>query len=184
MGLAIVHVVGALGVSFAFGLLVLFIGAWEQKRVQKRRLQDASIALGVPAASLDTDESLIPRLIQYSSQRFSGELLRNRLSDLCGALRTAWGWLSTLLQVGIVVAVGWAMFADGAQNAAYMWLVLAVAVFFWLASVAFSLLCLVLTGRYPGEAKAARKLIAGVIEQRHASEVRPAPVSTAADSTY
>jgi hypothetical protein len=184
MGLAIFHVVGALGASCAFGLLVLFVGAWEQKRVQKRRLQDASIALGVPAASLHTDESLVPRLLEYSSQRFSGELLRNRLSDLCGALRTAWGWLSALLQVGIVVAVGWAMVADGAQNAAYMWLVLAVAVFFWVASVAFSLLCVVLTGRYPGEAKAARKLIARAIEQRHAAEARSASVATAADSIY
>lgn len=184
MGLAIVHVIGALGVSFALGLLLLFIGAWEQDRSRKRRLQDASIALSVPAASLETDDSLTPRLIQYSSQRFSSELLRNRLSDLCGTLQTAWGWLSNLLQVGIVVAVAWAMFADGAQNAVYMWLVPAVAVLFWLASVAFSLLCVVLTGRYPGEAKAARKFLAGFIEQRHAAEARPAPVGTAADSTY
>jgi len=152
--------------------------------VQKRRLQDASIALGVPAASLETDDSLVPRLIQYSSQRFSNELLRNRLSDLCGVLRSAWGWLSNLLQVGVVVYVGWAMFAEGAQNAAYMWLVFAVAMFFWLASVAFSLTCLLLTGRYPGEAKAARKAIAVAIEQRHAAEARSAPVANAEDSNY
>lgn len=47
-----------------------------------------------------------------------------------------------------------------------MWFVLAVGVFFWLTSVGFSLSCLVLTGRYPGEAKAARKAIANAIEQR------------------
>lgn len=184
MGLAMVHVVGALGTSFAFGLLVLFIGVWEQEHIKKRRLLDASIALGVPATSLETDDSLVPRLIQYSSQRYSGDLLRNRLSDLCGALRTTWGWLSSLLQVGIVVAVGWAMYADGGQNAAYMWCVLAVAVFFWLAGVGFSLACLVLTGRYPGEAKGMRKLIAAVIEQRHASEARSAVASIADDSNY
>jgi hypothetical protein len=173
MALAIVHVVGALGATFAFGLLVLFIGAWEQERVQKRRLQDASIALGLPLASLENDEDLIPRLIQYSSQRFSSELLRNRLSDLCGLLRTAWGWLSTLLQVGIVVGVGWSMYTSGAENAVYMWSVLAAAIFFWLASVAFSFACLLLTGRYPGEAKMARKSIAAVIEQRSASAAKP-----------
>jgi len=186
MGLAIVHVVGALSVSFGFTLLILWVGVWEQKRARKRRLQDASIALGVPATSLETDDSLIPRIVQYSSQRFSAELLRNRLSDLCGALRTAWGLLGTLLQVGVVAAVGWAMYVDGAQNAAYMWCMLAVAVFFWLASVGFSLLCLVLTGRYPGEAKAARKSIAVVIEQRHAAEARNAGQNfgAAADSNY
>jgi hypothetical protein len=173
MAMAIVHVVGALGVTFAFGLLVLVIGAWEQERVQKRRLQDASIALGVPLASLDSDEDLIPRLIQYSSQRYSGELLRNRVSDLCGPLRTAWGWLSTLLQVGIIIGVGWSMYTEGAQNAPIMWSVLAVAIFFWLASVAFSFACLLLTGRYPGEAKMARKSIAAAIEQQSASAPKP-----------
>ena len=44
-----------------------------------------------------------------------------------------------------------------------------VALFFWLASVAFSFACLLLTGRYPGEAKMARKSIAAFIEQRNAS---------------
>jgi hypothetical protein len=182
MAMAMVHVVGALGVTFAFGLLVLVIGAWEQERVQKRRLQDASIALGVPLASLDSDkddEELIPRLIQYSSQRYSSELLRNRVSDLCGPLRTAWAWLSTLLQVGIVVAVGWSMYTDGAQSAVAMWSVLAVAVLFWLGSVAFSFSCLLLTGRYPGEAKMARKLIASAIEQRTTATVTQAGRTTA-----
>lgn len=183
MVLAVVHIVGALGVSLAFGLLVLFVGGWDQKRVQKRRLQDAAIALGVPVASLENDDSLLPRLIQYSSQRFSGELLRNRLSDLCGLLLSAWGLLGTLLQVGIVVGVAWAMFTDGAENAVYMWLVLVAAVFFWLASVAFSLACGVLTGRYPGEAKAARKLTAGVIEQRHAA-AQAAAMANATDSAF
>ena len=30
MGMAIIHVVGALGASFAFGIFALVIGAWEQ----------------------------------------------------------------------------------------------------------------------------------------------------------
>lgn len=168
MALAVFHVIGALVVSCALGALVLWLGAWEQKKVQKRRLQEVSIALGVPLASLESDDSLMPRLVDYLSQRFSSELLRNRLSDLCGAIRTAWGWLGNLIQFGIIVAVAWAMFAGGAESAAYMWSVPAVAVFFWLASVAFSLVCAVLTGRFPGEAKAGRKLVAEVIEQRHA----------------
>lgn len=180
MALAIVHVVGALGLTFAFGLLVLFISAWEQERVQKRRLQDASIALGVPLASLENNDELIPRLLQYSSQRYSSELLRNRVSDLCGPLRTGWGWLSTIVQVCIVAGVAWSMFTEGAQTAVVMWSVLAVAVFFWLVSLAFSFACLLLTGRYPGEAKAARKSIAAVIEQRGAVGTQAAePMSPA-----
>lgn len=166
MIMAIVHVVGALSLTSIFGLLAVFIGVSEQKRVQKRRLQDASIALGVPLSSVENDESLIPRLIQYSSQRYSNEMLRNRVSDLCGLLRSAWGLLGGLLQVGAVAGIGWYMYTDGAQNAVVMWSVLALAIFFWLSSVVFSFICLLLTGRYPGEAKMARKSIAAAIEQR------------------
>lgn len=175
MGMAIFHVVGALGASFAFGILTLVIGTWEQERVQKRRLQDASIALGVPVDALENNEELVPALIQYSSKRYSGELLRNRVSDLCGLLRTVWGWLSTIVQVGIVAGVSWSIYTDGAESAALMWSVLAASIFFWLASVAFSFTCLMLTGRYPSEAKFARKSIASVIEQRGASVVNPHP---------
>jgi hypothetical protein len=177
MGMAILHVGGALGATFAFGVLCIVLGAWEQERVQKRRYQDASIALGVPVASLENDEALIPRLIEYSSQRYSSELLRNRLSDFCGPLQTAWSWLSTLVQVGIVAGVAWSMYTEGAKNAVAMWSVLAAAIFFWVVSVGFSFACLLLTGRYPGEAKMTRKSIAAVIEQHSAAAAKsPAPV--------
>ena len=175
MGMAIIHVVGALGASFAFDIFALVIGAWEQERVKKRRFQDASIALGVPVAALENDEKLIPSLIQYSSKRYSGELLRNRFSDLCGLLRTVWGWLSTIVQVGIVAGVSWSIYTDGSESAPIMWSVLAASIFFWLASVAFSFICLLLTGRYPSEAKLARRSIAAIIEQRGASVVNPPP---------
>lgn len=182
MGMAVVHVVGALFASFAFGIGVMLIAAWEQERVQKRRLQDASIALGVSVSALDNDESLIPRVLEYWSQRFSADLFRNRLSDLCGYVRAGWGWLGTLVQVGIVVGVGWAMYTSGAENAVYMWSVLAVAIFFWLAAVAFSFTCLLLTGRYPGEARLARKSIAAFIEQRSASQPVETPLAAAWES--
>lgn len=50
--------------------------------------------------------------------------------------------------------------------------------------LAFSLTCLVLTGRYPGQAKGMRKVIAVAIEQRHAAAARAAPVRTVDDSIY
>lgn len=62
MAMAVLHVVGALGLTFAFGLLVLLIGVWEQERVQRRRLQDASIALGVPLASSSQARGISKRL--------------------------------------------------------------------------------------------------------------------------
>jgi hypothetical protein len=167
---AIIHVVGAVLAAFALGLALLGIGVWGQQRVEKHRLQEACLALGVSLSALESeqDNSLLPRLIDYSSKRYSSELLRNRLSDLCGPLRTAWGWLGSLVQFGIVAVVGWSMYTDGAQSAVAMWLLLPVALFFWFTSIVFSYACLLLTGRFPGEAKAARKRLATVIEQRSA----------------
>lgn len=162
MAIAILHVVGALVSSFAFGVLVLALGSWEEKRVQKGRTQDASIALGVSVAALDSKE-LIPKVLQYSSTRYSGELLRNRVSDLCGLVRTGWGWFGNLLQIGAILAVGWQMYEGGSENAIYMWSILPLALCFWLMSIAFSYGCLLLTGRYPGEAKIARKSLAAFI---------------------
>lgn len=163
--MALLHVVGALGLTVAFGMLTIVIGAWEQERILKRRTQEAAIALRVSVAALENEPDLMPDLMQYASQRSSDELLRNRVSDLCGLIRTAWGWLGALLQVGIVVGVGWYMYTDGAQSSVAMWSVLFVAIFFWLASVVFSFTCVLLTGRYPGEAKLARKAIAASMEQ-------------------
>lgn len=171
MALAIVHVLGVLLASISLALLIAWIAAWEQERVKKRRLQEMSMALGVPQASLERDD-LAPRLLEYVSQRYSGELLRNRLSDLCGAIRTTWGWLGSLLQVAVVLLVGWTMYEKGSDNAVHMWWALAVAVFFWIASMVFSFACLLLTGRYPGEAKVGRKIVAAAIEQMNATAVQ------------
>jgi hypothetical protein len=76
------------------------------------------------------------------------------------------------------------MYSSGAENAVYMWSVLAVAIFFWIVSVAFSLACLLLTGRYPGEAKMARKAIAAFIQQRNttAAHETAKPLATARET--
>jgi hypothetical protein len=176
MGMAIVHVIGALLASCAFGVLVMFIVAWEAQHIERRRRQDASIALGVPVGALE-DESLAPKLLEYASGRCSDELLRNRLSDLAGLMRTGWGWLGNLVQLGVVVGVFWSMYSEGLDSAVVMWMAPAASVFFWLTSLAFSFACLVLTGRYPGEAKAARKWLATFIEQRNAARPKAMPDS-------
>ena len=72
------------------------------------------------------------------------------------------------------------MYSDGAASAVYMWTVLGAAIFFWLASVAFSFACLLLTGRYPGEAKMARKKLAAFIEERSATAAPQADAPLAA----
>lgn len=179
MGFAVLHVGGAFLASFAFGLLVLVIGAWEKQSVEKRRLQEMAISLGVPVTSLENEE-MVPKVIQYSSARHSGELLRNRFADLCGIVRTSWGYLSHFAQVVAIGLVGWQMYDSGSENAVLMWSVPALAFFFWLMSVLFSFACLLVTGRYPGEPKASRSALAAFIEQRGATSYDSSRPLTAA----
>lgn len=157
--IAIAHILGSIIAVVIFGFVVIFIGAWETDRNQKRVVEETSVTLGVKVEDLDRDE-MAPKILELSSKKFSSELFRNRLSDFCGLIRTLWGWLGTLIQVGVLLAVVWYTFTDNSENAVYAWLIVGVSVFFWLASVIFSLICKLLTGRYPGEAKQARKAAA------------------------
>lgn len=163
---AALNLFGALGLTVLFGLFVHFVAAWEEERVRRRKLQDAALALGTTVSALERDEKYFPLLLQYLSNRYSSELLRNRISDLCGLLRTVWGWLASILQVIVFGVVCWRMYQDGPGLAAFMWAVFAISVLSWLASVVFSFACLLVTGRYPGEAKNGRKGLAAYAEQQ------------------
>ena len=158
MLIAFAHVAGTIAVLTAFGLLLLWLGKWEAERNQQRVLREFATKLGLTLAELEADENL-PKVIQASSERNSNELLRNRLSDLCGIIRTLWGWLGAILQYGTIGYVLWAMFSEGRENAPIAWVAVGIAVFFWVISVVFSFACYILTGRFPGEARAARKAL-------------------------
>jgi len=87
------------------------------------------------------NEELAPKLLQLSSERFSSDLLRNRISDLCGVVRTVWDWLSSLLQIAVLLGVVWYTITESLDTAVYAWFIVAIALFFWIASVVFSLVC-------------------------------------------
>lgn len=162
---AIAHIVGSVVALVILGALLLFIGSWESERNKKRVLQEAAAKLGVAVDALN-DERLTDKIVQFSSERSSNELLRNRISDLCGVVRTSWGWLGSILQVVALGTTVWFTFTEDLQNALFAWFAPGIAVFFWIASVLFSLLCYFLTGRYPGEAKVARKGLAQFLNER------------------
>ncbi|MDD5321039.1 MAG: hypothetical protein PHD43_10585 [Methylococcales bacterium] len=157
--IAIAHILGSIIAVIVFGFLVMLVAAWESERNQKRVLEETSVSLGVKVKDLNNEE-LAPKILQLSSERFSSELLRNRLSDFCGLIRTIWGWLGSLSQVLVLVAVIWYTITDSSENAVYAWFVVGMSISFWVVSVVFSLICKLFTGRYPGEAKQARKVAA------------------------
>lgn len=168
---AVGHIGGSIIAVVALEIGLLLFGGWETQRNQRKALENAALALGVTVEELDKEE-FRPRLIEFSSARHSTELLRNRVSDLCGALRTVWGWLGSLLQIAILVGVVWYTLTDSLGTAIYAWWIVAVRLFVWLSGAAFSLICKFLTGRYPGEAKQARKALAQFIRDQRATKYR------------
>ena len=161
---AVAHILGSAVALSVLGLLLLFIASWEAERNQKRVLQEIAVKLGVSVEALNS-EIFNDKILKISSERSSNELLGNRLSDLCGLVRTLWAWLGSLLQVVALGATIWFTVTDNLDNAVYAWFALGIAIFFWVSSVVFSLLCYFLTGRYPGEAKLARKGLAQFLEE-------------------
>jgi hypothetical protein len=169
MFIAFAHIAGAVVGVFAFGIVVVLIAAWEQERNRKAALDEASVSLGIAVDALDSPEHSA-RVLRFASERFSSELLRNRLSDLCGLISTAWAWLGNAAQVLVLVSVIWYSFSD-AKIAVNAWWVVAIAAFFWLISVMFALICKLFTGRFPGQARQARKQLAQVIAAQGTSTI-------------
>lgn len=164
---AVGHIGGSIIVLVLLGLAGLFVAGWESARNQKILLEEVSVHLGIPGDRLE-DEANIQRVFRWSAERYSGELLRNRISDLCGYLRTGWSWIGNVMQALTLLGVLWFTITDNLQHAVYSWFVVGIALFFWITSVVFSLLCKVLTGRYPGQARQARK---GLAEELRAGNV-------------
>lgn len=165
--IAIGHVLGAIIVLSTLGIGVLMLAAWETERNQKSAIQEACLALGITVDEIDNAEHH-EKIIQFAAARFSSELFRNRFSDLCGWIQTGWGWLSFLVQACVLLGVIWVTITRDLSNSVYAWWVLAVWFFFWISSVLFALACKLFTGRFPGQAKQARKSLAEAVEKQRA----------------
>lgn len=159
------HIVGAVLMLCALGLGILKISAWENERNGKQQLEEAAIKLGVAVSDLNADE-VNPEMIQYFSERYSGELFKNRFSDFCGLIRMVWDWLGAILQWAFLIGVIWYSITDGIETAVYAWAVLPIALFFWISGVIFALVCRLVTGRYPGQAKMVRKALSNHLNSR------------------
>lgn len=165
MLIAILHIVGAILGTIAFGVIVLLISSWEIERNNRALLEDLALTLGVAVEDV-TDEKHSSKIVALTSERFSNDRFSNRLSDLCGVVRTAWDWLGSLLQIGTFLGILWFTVTESLTNAIYAWWIVAIGVFFWIAGVLFALACRLLTGRYPGQAKKARKGMAEFLNAR------------------
>lgn len=165
MLIAIAHIAGSILATIAIWVVVFLLDAWHRQRNSKLPLQELSTRSGIAFDEL-CDEKHIAQTVEFLSDRFSNERFGNRLSDLCGCLLVAWGWLGSLLQIGILVGVVWSTATESLNDAMYAWSIPATAIFFCVAAALCSFLCRLLTGRFPGQAKASRKGLAEIMSAR------------------
>lgn len=159
MIIAAAHIVGSLVTLSVLGVAWWFVGAWETTRNARIQVEDAALELGIsPDDQVDGDAQR--RLRLWLASRYSSDLFRNRLSDLCGLVRAGWEVIGILSIATILCVTAWRTFSHSASDAVYAWLVVPAWLFFILTAAAFALLCKLLTGRYPGQARAARKVLA------------------------
>jgi hypothetical protein len=158
--IAIAHLVGSL-------VTLIFLG-WVAGRIENkialRNLDDkyaeASLELGILLHKLDDeDPTYDEEILRYQVARYSSELLRNRLSDMCHSLLVGIAIIFGLFSLGGAIALIWLTFVEDLSNAVFAWWWAATLVCFVIVGILIALTCQVLTGRGVGEAKEARRLM-------------------------
>jgi hypothetical protein len=149
-----------LGISIAW----TYIFAWLGNRQSKRFVENAAVELGVSVHQPTTSQAHEKRFYNLAAQRFSPELLRNRLSDFFSLLQVCWGILGFVVQFAYFVSVAWHTFPSHLDNASYVWWT--VGLFFVISNALFGMSCKLLLGRYPGEAKSWRRALSKNLENR------------------
>ena len=167
--IALGHIIGAIIALIILGIGILILAGWEIERNKKAALQEAILSLRIPIDDIENSEHL-DRIVQFTAEKYSSELFRNRLSDLCGWIQTGWGWIGNLLQVFFLLWVVWYTVKDDTSYRVHAWWIVGISLFFWISSVVFSFACKLLTGRFPGQARQARKFLSEVVEKRHTTE--------------
>lgn len=158
---AIAHVAGAVLSVLAFGLCVMLQAGWQRERNTKAAAQEASLALDIPVSEFGKPEHQRP-IHEYIIHRYSSKRLKDRTAQLVEVAQGALRWCGVTLQVAIVGYVTWRSVTHDPAISIYAWCILAVAVFFWLVSVALDAACKRVIGQYPGQRRSLDDFISEV----------------------
>jgi len=161
--IATAHILGTIIASIVFGCVEMVVSVSVNNKMLNQGKEDISVRLGISIEDLDK-EVHAPKLVILSSEKYNSELFRNRFSDF---------WLSLLVLAIALIAVLWFTITDNTENAVYAWFLLGIYILRLLTIIIFSYICKFLTGRIPGEAKAARKVVAECIKDSSALLVAP-----------
>jgi hypothetical protein len=160
------HIIGSL---IAFGIMIIILanlGDRVQAKANKQTREEILIATGIKIEDLYKKKNARETLKVFS-EKFSSDLLKNRISDFCGSILKFWDFLGVIAYVATLIIVLWYTVAHGTENAIYAWLIVPMGIFFWSAYTLFFIICKLLTGRYPGFAKYYRELAADMVQNNN-----------------
>lgn len=162
---AISHIAGALIALTLLNIFDIYFNMKFSERHGKALQKQLAIDLGVSSEAFKTSD-LTPRLMQLMAVRFSGDLAKNRISDICGRFLNLWVWLGFIVQAIVIIGVVWYAITESTDLAIYAWSVTAAYVFFFISSISFSFSCWIITGRLPGEASRTRAVLAKTLDEK------------------
>lgn len=154
--IAISHFVGVMVVQSGIAVGLFLLDAWHKQSRVRALERDFSLKLAIPLREIN-HEKWEQVVLKEMNERFSNELLRNRVSDLFGVLVFIWGWFSAIALFAIYIYIAWVTYSRGLENAIWVWSVVVLGLFATGVTVVLSLICRVLTGRYPSQARQVRK---------------------------
>lgn len=164
MIVAIAHILGVVITQTVLGFLKIWLAAWEQERNSKKTRLVLSMDLDIPLEELDEPEH-DKALLEWAAERHSTEKLVNRLADVVGILLTIWNTLGSIVQAGIILAAAWFAFTEDLDNAVFAWVAPVLGILLFIVHYVVAVVCYILTGRYPGQARSSRKIIAEGVAQ-------------------
>ena len=161
---ALLHLFGAILVNMGIGVAGLFAMGWEQSKLQEKKMRELSIKLGIPIDEIESAEH-IPKLSEFFSEKYSSEHFSNRLSDVFGFIRMGWYAIILLVQGAILIFTLYGMFKGNLEASVIFWFIPVLSVTSFIILLPFSLICKLLTNRYPGEAHNGRKFLTNYLSE-------------------
>jgi len=128
------------------------------RRSAKTELAAVALQLRISLDDLASDPAYEPVTKAVLLERNSPDLLRNRLSDFAGLAVTMFGWVVFVAQLAALGAIIYVSIDDGSlSDVPSIWVIPFLTVLYAFCTFVISVLCNLLTGRLPGQAKRTRR---------------------------
>lgn len=163
LGSAAIHILGALALTVWLKRISWILGGKWGERAERDMLKNASIALRIPGIRVSS-ENVSPELFEYLSSRYDTEMLKNRISDFFDSALLIYSIVGDLILMAIGGILIYKMTTDGTEDAIMFWTIPLCAVLLATIEASTNAVCFTLTGRYPGEVKRWRMILANHIK--------------------